>query len=102
MEGLDEQELLLPLPQQLNTLLVVADHHRGEDLVAFPLRPDLEVAAPFLLLLDAEVLSLDAKLVVQLAALLERLHAVVGIPLDVLQQPIGGLLVGEEHVLDHV
>ena len=38
VKGLNEKELLLPLPEQLNALLVVADHHRGEDFVAFALR----------------------------------------------------------------
>ena len=102
VEGLDQKELLLPLPEQLDALLVVADHHRGEDLVALALRSDLEVAAAFLLLLDAEVLGLYAELVVELPALLEGLHAVVGIPLDVLEQALGGLPVRVEDVLDDI
>lgn len=37
MKGLDEEELFLSLPQELDALLVVADHHCGEDLVSFAL-----------------------------------------------------------------
>ena len=88
MKGLDQEELLLPLSQKLDALLVVADHHCREDLMALALRPDLEVAAALLPLLQAQVLCFDTELVVELPALLNALDAVVGVPLDVLQQAL--------------
>ena len=88
VKGLYQEELLLPLSQELDALLVVADHHCREDLMALAFRPDLEVAAALLPLLQAQVLRLDTELVVELPALLQALNAVVGVPLDVLQQAV--------------
>jgi len=59
VKGLNEQEFLLPLPLELDAFLVVADHHGCEDLVAFPLGADLEMATAFLLLFRAKVLGLN-------------------------------------------
>jgi hypothetical protein len=58
MESLYKEELFLSLSQKLDAFLVVADDHSGEDLVAFALRPNLEVARTFLPLVKTEVLGL--------------------------------------------
>ena len=36
LQGLNEQELLLPLAQELDALLIAADDHAGEHFVALP------------------------------------------------------------------
>ena len=93
MESLNEKELLLSLSEQLHTLFVVPDDHRGKDLVPFPLGSNFEVAAALLLFLQTQVLGFDSELVVQFPALLEALNTVVGVSLDVFQQSVRSLSV---------
>ena len=102
MQGLNEQELLLSLPELLNTLFVVADDHGSEHFVTLSLGADFKVVCSLLHFLLVQALRFNTKLVVELAAHFEGLHAVVCVTLDVLQQAVRSLLVREQHVFDHI
>lgn len=62
MKCLYLQEFFLSLSQKLNALLVVANDHSSENLVALTLAFDLKVCWPFLFLIEAQVLCLETEL----------------------------------------
>lgn len=92
----------MSLPLKFDALFVVADHHGCEHIVAFSLRADFEMATAFLPLFEAKILGFNTILMIELSTLLKAVYTIVGVPLDVLKQAFGGLLVREKYVLDDV
>lgn len=70
--------------------------------MALSLGADFEMTTAFLRLFASKILGLNTILKIELSTLLKAVYAIVGVPLDVLKQAFGGLLVREEDVLDDV
>jgi hypothetical protein len=62
MESLDKHELLLALPQQLDTFLIVRYNHTSIHLMSLPLSLDLKVLPTLLKFFNPETLCLNPKL----------------------------------------
>ena len=99
MKSLNQQELLLSLPQQVNALLVRCDDHISKDLKRFAFAlylvvlDDFHIKAAFPLLLRPQRLCLNTKLEVEFAAGFQSFIAVIGVTFYVLKELVGSVAI---------